>query len=631
MIFSTKSTHGMRSHLATITHACDALRDGERGKSLRRGLLYASACCMLTGCIDSSFDVGDVDATVGLEANGLKVKLGNTEKIYLDDIFDTDGNTKVDANGVYYLTEQGSTEIGYNVSRVTSSIQELATVNTTFHVLRYGDDLRNQLGLPEGTSELTVPANFTLHGHAEGEDRADFSTDDIGDEIVRITRVYPQDFTASLTVSLRTSKNVNFELDRLENFSVTLPRYVHMSEVPKGWTLDGSTLTHQGPIAFKAATQEICTIKIDHIDLQDNGVPHNGTITLDKSMTRVAMKGTAYFGSKSKFIMREEDYADIELNIKFPNEGKIVADCIQGIFNPTISPDVPPISISSNLPNFLRDESTKIRVSNPTLKFDVDMSSLPTGVNMSATLTSVKDGHQGWQQSVSLPQVTVEGGRASTIYYHGNGSKPYDPVSEVGAGATIQSVDDLSNLIERLPDRIEVNMRDGKVSLAQQEATVTMGRPYKAKANYSVYVPLEVEEGFTILYRDSTESVGSDLEDYTAEGMVLKTVAENTIPLGLELSIEAYDKSGRLMPGIVFSKATAQAGQGEGEAPVKSEMSMEANLGDPKDLQRVDHFVFAVKAVSAKGSQAQPLSPKQYVRLTNIRLHLKGRVTANLN
>lgn len=631
MLSENKFTNGTRCHLSTFTHARCTSRGMLRGKSLSRGILCAAAACMLTGCIDNSYDVSDVDVTIGLQADGLKVKLGNTEKIYLHDIIDTDGNTKIDADNVFYLTEQGSTEIDYNVRKVTSNIQKLVTVNTTFRVLSWGDDLLAQLGLPQGTSEIDVPANLSLHGHAEGEDKADFTTGDIGKEIVRITRVYPKDFSASLVVSQKTSKNVDFGLDRLENFSVTLPRYVHLREVPKGWTLDGSTLTRQGAITFTTASQEICAVKIDYIDLQGHGTPRDGKITLDKSMTRVAMSGTACFSSKSKFTMREGDYADIELDIKFPGDGNIVVDSIRGIFDPSISPNVDPINISSELPDFLKDESTRIKVSNPTLKFNVDMGSLPTSVNVSATLTSVKDGRQGWQQSVGLPQVTVKGGRTNTIYYHGNSSKPYDPQDKVGTDAIIQRVDNLGSLIERLPDRIEVDMKGGKVALAQQEATVTTGRAYRAKARYSVYVPLEVEDGFTILYKDSTESLGDDLEDYTAEGLELSAVAESTIPLGLELTIEARDRNNRPMPGIVFTKGEAKAGQGEGKAPEKSEMTMKASLGDPKDLQRVDHFVFAVKAVSAKGSQAQPLSSKQYIRLADIRLRLKGKVTADLN
>lgn len=156
---------------------------GLRGKSLLRGLLLASGLLMLGSCIDSSYDVGDVDATIGLGVNGLKVKLGNTEKIYLKDIIDTDGNTKLDGNNQFYITEQGSTDLSYTVQEVNSTIDRLARVKTKFRVLRWSDDLLNQLGAPSGT-QVTVPANYTLHGSAEGENKSDFTTDDIGEEVV---------------------------------------------------------------------------------------------------------------------------------------------------------------------------------------------------------------------------------------------------------------------------------------------------------------------------------------------------------------------------------------------------------------------------------------------------------------
>ena len=175
---------------------------GLRGKSLLRGLLLASGLLMLGSCIDSSYDLGDVDATIGLGVNGLKVKLGNTEKIYLKDIIDTDGNTKLDGNNQFYITEQGSTDLSYTVQKVNSTIDRLARVKTKFRVLRWSDDLLNQLGAPSGT-QVTVPANYTLHGSAEGENKSDFTTDDIGKEVVRITRVYPRNFGASLTVRMK--------------------------------------------------------------------------------------------------------------------------------------------------------------------------------------------------------------------------------------------------------------------------------------------------------------------------------------------------------------------------------------------------------------------------------------------
>lgn len=225
----------------------------------------------------------------------------------------------------------------------------------------------------------------------------------------------------------------------------------------------------------------------------------------------------------------------------------------------------------------------------------------------------------------------MNGGRANTAYYHKQGSKPYDPESEVTAGAIVSRVEDLGNLIERLPDQIKVDMKNGKVSLAQQEATMVLGKTYRARADYSVFVPLEMEEGFTIIYRDSTNSMEDDLKDYTAEGIQLKTMAENTIPLDLTLSVKALDQNGKPMPGVTFTSAKAKAGQGEGKAPVKSEMTVVATLQNPKDLQEIDHFLFEVKAESAQGSASQPLASQQYIRLTDIKLMLKGKVTVDLN
>lgn len=621
----TKSESKAGNECRRHTSSC-----GVRGKSLLRGLLFASGLLMLGSCIDNSYDLGDVDATIGLGANGLKVKLGNTEKIYLKDIIDTDGNTKLDGNNQFYITEQGSTDISYTVKKVNSTIERLARVKTKFRVLSWGDDLLNQLGVPSGT-QVTVPANYTLHGSAEGENKSDFTTDDIGAEVVRITRVYPHNFGASLTVRMKSSANVNFGLDKLQKFAVTLPKYVHLREVPAGWRLEGSTLIHDSDITIGTASKQICAIDIDYIDLKEEGTPKNGTITLPQEMTRVAMSGTAYFSSKSAFTMQQGDYADIELDINFPNDGKIVVDSITGIFNPDINPDINPIEIADNLPDFLKDDATKIMVSNPTLKFNVDMRTLPSDVNVGATLTSVKSGKDGWSQSVTLPQVALKGGRSNTVYYHKKGNKPYDPESEVGANSIVNRVEDLGNLIERLPDQIEVDMKNGKVSLAQQEATMALGKTYRAKADYSVFVPLEMEEGFTIIYKDSTNSMEDDLKDYGAEGIQLKTTAENTIPLDLTLTVKAMGTNNKPVPGINFTTAKAKAGQGEGKAPVKSEMVVNATLQNPKDLQKVDYFLFEIKAESVQGNTTLPLASQQYIRMADIKLMLKGKVTVDLN
>lgn len=630
MLLRTHHILDEKGSKATCARACHAPSRRTGAIRLLHRIMYASALCLLAGCIDTSYDPTDPDLTMGLGANGLKVKLGNTEKIYLKDIIDTDGNTKIDASNRFYLTEHGSTELNYTVQDLTSSVDRLARITCTQHVVGWDTEFWNQMGVP-AADEITIPAGTSLHGTAYGENQADFTAHDIGSEVKRITRVYPKDFGASLTVSVKSSNAVDFTLDRLQDFSVTLPKYVHLREVPRGWTLNGRILTYNGNMQVGADKKEVCAINIDYIDLEEEGIPTNGEVHLNKEITRVAMQGTAYFSAKSSFVMREGDYADIMLDIQFRNDGYITIDSIRGIFDPEITPDVEPINISDNLPEFLKDETTKIKVSNPTLRFSIDTRSLPVGANLSASLTSVKNGKSGWSERVDLPQVTIQHGRNNMVYYHQSGNKPYDPDSEVAATAIVQRVSNLGNLIERLPDRIEVNMKDGRVSLLQQEATMSMGRTYRATADYSVYVPLEVEQGFRIVYRDSTESVSDDLEDYSAHGLRINCTAENTIPLALTLQVVACDSYGKPVPGVTFSTVNAKAGQGEGKSPVKSDLQVDGDLQNPYDLRLIDHFLFVVTAQSNENVQAQPLTAQQYVRLADIKLRLKGAVTVNLN
>ena len=81
-------------------------------------LILSSASMLFTSCIDKSYDATDVDLTIGLGSDGLKIKLGNTEKIFLDDIIETDDNVKTDNNHCFYLTENGTADISYQVEKL---------------------------------------------------------------------------------------------------------------------------------------------------------------------------------------------------------------------------------------------------------------------------------------------------------------------------------------------------------------------------------------------------------------------------------------------------------------------------------------------------------------------------------
>ena len=62
----------------------------------------------MNSCMDDSYDLNNVDLTMGLGSDGLSVTLGNTEKIYLGDLLDLDESVKLDGENTFYLVQRES-------------------------------------------------------------------------------------------------------------------------------------------------------------------------------------------------------------------------------------------------------------------------------------------------------------------------------------------------------------------------------------------------------------------------------------------------------------------------------------------------------------------------------------------
>lgn len=71
------------------------------------------AACLFCGCIDSTVDYSDLDKQIGINVDGLKVRLGNTENMKLADLLKPEGNVKQDAKGICYLVEERNTSFDF--------------------------------------------------------------------------------------------------------------------------------------------------------------------------------------------------------------------------------------------------------------------------------------------------------------------------------------------------------------------------------------------------------------------------------------------------------------------------------------------------------------------------------------
>lgn len=591
---------------------------------------------LTTGCVSDDYDLDSVDLTMGLGSDGLKLKMGNTEKILLGDILDLDESVKLDANNLYYLVEEGTTNFNIHVNEVSASFKE-STIETSERVLDY-NIAKEQLGdvvnqLPPNAS-LPVAAGIFFNGEAKGYADVDVTVD-VPDEVSYISTADVKDMKVSLQMHTDLSPNVKFGIDKVENFSITIPSILQVREGswPAGWTMKDNVLTHQGALTIPQ-DGVICSIVADKVDTKGYGAPKDGKLAFGKdangrSVLQAGIQGKVYFKSTGAFNLGTSDYADIYLTLSLGNSSKIDIEQVTGKFSPEINPTVDPIDIASSLPDFLNDDAVKIGAANPTLKFTADLTSIPVGLNLSGELTSVKKGAQGFTKKVGLPVTQVEDKQHNTVYYYQSG-KPYDPeYPTLPAGAVQAKANNLSSLIEKLPDEIRVDLTGGKLSVQNKEYTIQLGKDYQASADYKVYVPFQFDKGLTIVYNDSTDSMSEDLEDYQAEGLMLKATAQNTIPLDLVATITAYDVDGNVVPGINFSEIKVPAGDGTNVNEAQVEIS--ATLDEPSLLQKMDRLKFSVKAANDVNGQVHELCSTQYLRFADVRLYLTGKVIGDFN
>lgn len=596
---------------------------------LGMGALCAGSALLLTACIDDSYDLDNVDLTMGLGSDGLAVKLGNTEKIYLEDILSVDESVKLDQNNLYYLVEDGTTNFDVKVDDVDVTIDD-AQLHTNQEVLTF-DDMVAQSGAPAGVGSINVPVDFAPYGPADGETGVNFHVDQVGADIKHISEVMLEDTPVIIKMRTVNSPNVHLGIDYLKDFTITLPEFLHVKNPSAGWTIDGQKLTFTGNFSFPA-NGVICEVTADQATLGEDGTPENGSITLGADMTRISMDGEVYFCATQAFTMTPGDYANVQLDVEIGNRtGTVSVDEVKGIFDPEINPAIETIDIASGLPDFLQEDGVNINVANPTLKFSADMSQIPVGINLSADLTAVKAGANGFTENVNLPQLAVNDRQHNTVYYY-QADAPYDPEADAAAVATAQAqVNNISSLIEKLPDYINVDLSGRHLTVQNREYTVKLGRTYSATAEYNVYAPFEFNSGLTIVYKDSTESVGEDIKDYAAKGVRLTAAAQNTIPLNLVLSIEARDENNRPIPGVNFSTANISAGDDSKTEPVTTAITVDGDLDDPNLLKRIDTFVFRIEAASGESTRTHRLVSTQYVRLADVRIRLKGAVVADFN
>lgn len=566
----------------------------------------------MVSCVDNKYDLDkDIDMTINVGGEHLTIPAGSSDTAYLSkiieveegDILQPDATTRV-----YHLTKKDDIDVEpttvkeVTISETTTKLEETKIVKTTSSLIN---------------EDVTEGINTLGDFKAESN-----NIDEALKELGALYAKTPVDLI--LTIDFQKEQSLNFTRVQANKLKIVFPDYI-VFKAEEG--IQGHELILDGQVLSENGSSYSRTLKVEGYKFSENaGVgrkPNEGTLTIEGVISmegEVVTSGVSGTGTLSlvpKTVLRE-----------------MTASSVTGVIQPEIKAETTNIELN-DLPDFLKDEETRMDITNPVILLRAE-NQLETPVEVDAVLTPMKGNAQ-----IDGKEVKVGSGYGKTPVVLASG-KNVIALSRTGE-CTIEGVtsnvkvEDINNLLETIPDDIEVDLQP--VVRNEDYYTAELGRAYEMPSSYEVDVPLSFEQNLNIVYNDSVQDLNKDLNDLDKvilkKANVLLTV-DNAIPLKLQLKPEnvlikdVYGNELTAVKKTIEEDKQYVTESTDGEKPVTSELVLNLTSEDTAFLSKIDRICFKLTAVPGSATGV-PLKDTQWLKVTSIKLSVPGGVNVDLN
>lgn len=556
-------------------------------------------------CVDNKYDLDkDIDMTINVGGEHLTIPAGSSDTAYLSKIIEVEEGDILQpdaATRVYHLTKKDDIDVEpTTVKEVT-----ISSANTELTKKL----IESSTGASESvTTDLDV--ENTLTAEANDIDRALIELGALGAKT-------PVD----LTLTFKFNDEVTFSSVTAKNLEIQLPDFLMFE---KGEVEEGNKLILNNE-ELKNAQKVLHVIGYKFWKKTGEGEKpdDNRSITIDGKVTMKGEVETLVTGGSGSLEMTM--YVTLE---------EMTANSVTGVIQPEIKAETTNIELN-DLPDFLKDEETRMDITNPVILLRAE-NQLETPVEVDAVLTPMKGNAQ-----IDGKEVKVGSGYGKTPVVLASG-KNVIALSRTGE-CTIEGVtsnvkvEDINNLLETIPDDIEVDLQP--VVRNEDYYTAELGRAYEMPSSYEVDVPLSFEQNLNIVYNDSVQDLNKDLNDLDKvilkKANVLLTV-DNAIPLKLQLKPEnvlikdVYGNELTAVKKTIEEDKQYVTESTDGEKPVTSELVLNLTSEDTSFLSKIDRICFKLTAVPGSATGV-PLKDTQWLKVTSIKLSVPGGVNVDLN
>lgn len=576
-------------------------------RPLMAAALLLTSLGITTSCIDSSYDLNkDIDMTISAGGEHLAIPVGYTEKITLDKIIELDeGDDLQIVDGEYHLLKKDNID-ETNTSVGTVTVAESENIIDAITLINTESTSGTNIFIPNKQSKGKINAE------ARGVDKA----------VIEIGSL-AADMPTTLTLKFELGGEISTSLIKVGTMTIIFPDFIQF-ENENG--LNGQTLT------------------MTDVQIEPTG------FTKKLKINKYAFGNTYGEGNRveeengDRILKIENQKITIEMQDIYANNpqgsgslsitptvtlAEMAVSEVYGTIQPDI--DVKPTEVElNNLPDFLQDDEIRLDITNPVFSFNAN-NPLNTDVEMDGVLTGYKDG----KVTKTVKIGSGNGGASITLKPSGDKQQTISIVRDektvVEANATKVVVPNLNDIIETIPDRINVELKPAVKT--EQYYTVNLGQDYTLNSAYDIDIPLSFGSNLKIVYEETLDNFDLDLEDVDIEKAVLSINAVNTIPLAMEIkneNVSALDANGNVIKDIDVTVEGTITESKDGKTEVSSTLNVNLNETAEGAISKLDGLKLKITAVPGQATDVQLLST-QWMQLKDMKLKIPNGIKVDLN
>lgn len=566
-------------------------------------------------CVDNKYDFDkDIDMTINVGGEYLTIPAGSTDTTFLSkiieveegDILQPDATTRV-----YHLTKKDD----INVEPTTVKEVTVGATTTDLESIEIVNNTGVSFSEPEVSADITTSGAFEATAN---------DIDEALKELGSLRAKTPVDLNLTIDFNI-SGGNLTFNQVKANKLKLVFPDYIVFKEdegiQDNELILDEEVLSVNGSSYTR-------TLKVEGYKFSDaagSGMKPNaegsltieGNISMEGDVVTSGISGTGALALVPKAVLEE-----------------MTVNSVTGVIQPKIEAETTKIELN-DLPDFLKDEDTRLDITNPVILLKAD-NPLETDVEIDAVLTPKKN------------NVNIEGHEVKIGTGYGQNKVALIPGTNIIAlsrtgkcsieGVTENiKVEDINNLLETIPDDIDVNLQP--IVRNENYYNAELGKEYDLPASYEVDVPLSFEQGLNIVYNDSVQDLNKDLNDLdkvSLKNAKIMLSVDNAIPLKLQLKAENVQIKDVYGNELTAVKKTMEEDKQyvtestDGEKPATSELVLSLTSDDTAFLSKIDRICFKITAVPGSATGV-PLKDTQWLKVTSVKLSVPGGVNVDLN